>query len=78
MKTYRLRIVFVHYFKNLCNLRNLWIKSLFGCGYAALCYLLQHLFEMLFMPPRNIVESQATGIQIDFLLGKNHTLNEIY
>ena len=36
MKTYRLRIVYINYFKNLCNLRNLWIKSLFGCGYAAL------------------------------------------
>ncbi len=35
MKTCRLRIVFVNYFKNLCNLRNLWIKKLV-CGYAAL------------------------------------------
>jgi hypothetical protein len=36
MESYRFRIVFINYFKNLCNLRNLWIKSLFGCGFAAL------------------------------------------
>jgi|GEM_PF-6885109 len=39
MKTYILQIVFINYLKNLCNLRNLWIKSLFGCGSAALCAL---------------------------------------
>ncbi|CAB1077218.1 hypothetical protein D1AOALGA4SA_5010 [Olavius algarvensis Delta 1 endosymbiont] len=26
----------LYFFKNLCNLRNLWIKCLFGCGSAAL------------------------------------------
>jgi hypothetical protein len=36
METHRFRIVFINYFKNLCNLRNLWIKSLFGCGSAAI------------------------------------------
>jgi len=36
METYRFRIVFINYLNNLCNLRNLWIKSLFGCGSAAL------------------------------------------
>jgi hypothetical protein len=36
METYGLRIVFINYLKNLCNLRNLWIESLFGCGFAAI------------------------------------------
>ena len=35
METYRFRIVLINYLKNLCNLRNLWIKYLFGCGFAA-------------------------------------------
>ena len=39
METYRFRIVLIHYLKNLCNLRNLWIKCLFDCGFAALCTL---------------------------------------
>ena len=44
METYKFRIVFINYFKNLCNLRNLWIKSLFGCGSAALGYIPAELF----------------------------------
>ena len=36
MEANRFPIVFINYFKNLCNLRNPWIKSLFGCGSAAL------------------------------------------
>ncbi len=36
MKTARFRIVLNNDYKNLCNLRNLWIKCLFGCGFAAL------------------------------------------
>ena len=35
MGTYGFRIVIINYLKNLCNLRNLWIKYLFGCGAAA-------------------------------------------
>jgi len=37
METYRFRIFIFNHLKNLCNLRNLWIKCLFGCGFAALC-----------------------------------------
>jgi len=37
METLRFRIDFINYLKNLCNPPNLWIKSLFGCGFAALC-----------------------------------------
>jgi hypothetical protein len=47
METYRFRIVLINYLKNLCNLHNLparasqwqaglWIKCLFGCGFATL------------------------------------------
>ncbi len=36
MGTHRFRVVIINYLKNLCNLRNLWIKYLFGCGFAAL------------------------------------------
>jgi hypothetical protein len=46
METYRFRIVFINYLKNLCNLRNLWIKSLFGCGFAALGFQLQRQQEL--------------------------------
>ena len=35
METDSFLIDFINYF-NLCNLRNLWIKHLFGCGSAAL------------------------------------------
>ncbi len=52
MKTCRLRIVFINYFKNLCNLRNLWIKSLFGCGSAALCPLLS---DSVFCPLVSVI-----------------------
>ena len=37
METYRFRIVLFNSLKNLRNLRNLWIKYLFSCGFAALC-----------------------------------------
>jgi len=36
METYKLINVFINYLKNPGNLRNLWIKCLFGCGLAAL------------------------------------------
>ena len=36
MKTHRFLIVLNNYLKNLRNLRNLWTKSVFGCGFAAL------------------------------------------
>ncbi|CAB1075949.1 hypothetical protein D1AOALGA4SA_3751 [Olavius algarvensis Delta 1 endosymbiont] len=36
METYRFRIFIFNHLKNLCNLRNQWIKRLFGCGSAAL------------------------------------------
>jgi len=35
MEIYRYPIVLINYLNNLSNLRNLWIKSLFGCGFAA-------------------------------------------
>jgi len=36
METYRYPIVLINYLNILCNLRNLWIKSLFGCGFVAI------------------------------------------
>jgi hypothetical protein len=48
METNRFRIIFIYYFNNLCNLRNLWIKSVLGCGFAALCESVTEYIKFLF------------------------------